>query len=143
MKLVDTAAFPAASDAWQATVVPPSGNVLPEAGEHVATREPSTASEVEGLTYVTTAPAALVASSIMSACAAMTGAVVSWTFTTKLVETAALPATSDAWQATVVSPSGKVLPEAGEHVAMLEPSTASEVEGLTYVTTAPVALVAS
>jgi hypothetical protein len=45
---------------------------------------------------VTTAPAALVASSIVPACAAMTGAVVSCTFTMKPVDTEAFPAVSEA-----------------------------------------------
>jgi hypothetical protein len=77
VKLVDRATFPAASVAWQETEVKPSAKVPPEAGEQIAAPAPSTASVVAGLAKATTAPAALVASSTMFACAAMTGAVVS------------------------------------------------------------------
>src|SRR6185295_8642809 len=111
--------------------VMPSANVLPEAGEQLATPPPSTASELVGAVYVTTAPAALVASSTMSACTAITGAVVSRTLTMKLVDDAAFPAASVAWQETEVSPRAKVLAEAGEQLATPAPSTASEVAGLT------------
>jgi hypothetical protein len=39
------AVLPAASDAEQATVVVPSGNVAPEAGVHVGVRAPLTSSD--------------------------------------------------------------------------------------------------
>jgi len=76
------------------------------------------------------APAALVASSVISAWAAMTGAVVSSTVTVKVVAVAALPWASVALQVTVVLPIAKVDPEAGEQVAVPAPSTASDVDGL-------------
>ena len=72
----------------------PSAKVLPDAGEQLAAPAPSTASVVAGLVNATTAPAALVASSTMFACAAITGAVVSWTFTVKLVDKETFPAAS-------------------------------------------------
>jgi hypothetical protein len=49
IKLVGVALFPCVSAAVQVTVVLPKGKVDPEAGEHVATPAPSTASEVAGL----------------------------------------------------------------------------------------------
>ena len=72
----------------------PRAKMLPEVGEQLAAPAPSTASEVVGLANVTTAPAALVASSTRSTCAAISGAVVSWTFTLKLVDRATFPAAS-------------------------------------------------
>ena len=77
-----------------------------------------------------TLPAELVASCVMSAWIAITGAVVSTTFTTKVVGVAALPCASAAVQVTVVLPRGKFEPEAGKQEAVLAPSTISEVDGL-------------
>jgi hypothetical protein len=54
----------------------------------------------------------------------MTGGVASLTVTLKVL-VAVLPAASVAVQVTVVSPSGKVLPEAGVQVGVIEPSTIS------------------
>ena len=53
-----------------------------------------------------------------------------------------LPAASVAEQVTVVVPIGKVEPEAGEQVGIIEPSTTSIADAV-KVTTAPAALVAS
>src|SRR5688572_10840402 len=61
---------------------------------------------------------------------AIVGLVVSTTWTTKVVETAALPASSLASQVTIVLPRANCVPEAGEQDATPSPSTASEVAGL-------------
>ena len=66
----------------------------------------------------------------MLAWAAITGAVVSTTFTTKVVGVAALPCESVAVQVTVVLPRGKVEPETGIQEAVPVPSTISDVDGL-------------
>jgi hypothetical protein len=70
------------------------------------------------------------------------GAVVSRTVTVKL-PVASLPAASLAEQSTIVSPKGKVLPEAGEQVTRTEPSLSSVAEGagsnVTAVPSGPVA----
>ena len=70
------------------------------------------------------------------------GGVVSETVTVKLPLAEVLPAASFAVQLTVVVPSGKVEPEAGEHVTVGEGSMAS-VAVAVNVTTAPDALVAA
>src|SRR5215208_2051184 len=56
---------------------------------------------------------------------------------------AGLPWTSTALQVTVVSPSGKVTPEAGEQLTATRPSTTSVADGSVYVTMAPAGEVAS
>src|SRR5438128_5261656 len=118
-----------ASTAVHVTVVAPIAKVDPEAGVQLATPAPSTASLVDGAVYVITAPAALVASAVASACAAMVGAVVSRTMTPKVVGAATLPWASLAEQLTVVVPSAKVVPESGVQLAVPAPSTASLVAG--------------
>src|SRR5712692_662875 len=70
-----------------------------------------------------------------------TGGVVSWT-TTVAEADPALPAASMAEQVMVVVPSGKVLPEAGAHVGVSEPDTAS-VAVAVKLTKAPLGPVAS
>src|SRR5215208_1885234 len=59
-----SALFPDASVAVQLTVVVPNGNVEPEAGSHVTSTGPSTASLADTPVYVTSAPSALVASAV-------------------------------------------------------------------------------
>src|SRR5258706_221521 len=76
------AVLPAASFAVMVTVVVPRPNVLPETGE-VVTVGALTASVAVGAN-VTTAPAALVASTMRLDCAAMIGAVVSRTVILKM-----------------------------------------------------------
>ena len=122
------------------TVVVPSGKVEPEAGVLVVGREPLTASMAE-VEKVTTAPAALVASTVMFEGTVITGAVVSLTVTVNVL-LAEFPAASLAVAVTVVVPSGKVEPEAGVLVVGRAPLTASMAE-VEKVTTAPAALVAS
>ena len=90
---------------------------------------------------VTTAPAELVASVVISAGTVTTGSVVSRTVTVKVADPV-LPAVSVAEQVTVVGPSGKVLPDAGVQTGVIEPSTVS-VAVAVNVTTAPAELVAS
>jgi hypothetical protein len=70
------AVLPDESVAEQLTVVVPMGNVEPEAGVHVTGTEPSTSS-VAVAVYVTTAPDALVASTVMLDGSERVGAVVS------------------------------------------------------------------
>src|SRR6266852_2614584 len=69
------------------------------------------------------------------------GGVVSWTVTVK-VPFAVLPWVSVAVQFTVVLPSAKVLPEAGEQLGVTEPSTVSLAVAV-KVTAAPLGPVAS
>src|SRR5713101_2944009 len=93
--------FPAGSVAVQVTVVAPAGNVEPGGGLQLTVRvEVALSGSVAETANVTTAPLALVA-------------------------VAVLPAASVAEQVMVVLPSGKVLPEAGAHVGVSEPDTAS------------------
>lgn len=113
--------FPAASVAVHETSVGPSGNVLPEAGAHVAAIEPSTMSSADALN-VTRAPVGPVASVEKLAGTVTTGAVVSSTVILKL-SLVALPASSVAVHVTVVSPSGNVEPDAWSHSGVTEPST--------------------
>src|SRR5713226_1637934 len=117
--------FPAGSVAVQVTVVAPAGNVEPEDGLQLMVRvEVALSGSVAPTANVTTAPLALVATAVMSAGRLRVGAVLSST-TTVAVAVPVLPAASVAEQVMVVVPSGKVLPEAGEHVGVSEPDTAS------------------
>lgn len=106
-------ALPLESDAEHATEVVAIANVLPEGGIHVTVNEPSTISFAVAV-KLTTAPAALVASTVMSAGSNRVGAVVSCTVMVKL-PALELPAWSVEVQETVVIPSGKVEPELCEH----------------------------
>src|SRR5712692_7865687 len=125
--------FPAGSVAVQVTVVAPAGNVEPEGGLQLMVRvEVALSGSVAPTAYVTTAPLALVATAVMSAGRLRVGAVLSST-TTVAVAVPVLPAASVAEQVMVVVPSGKVLPEAGEHVGVSEPDTASVAEQVMVV----------
>ena len=117
------ALFPCASVAVQVTVVAPKGNVLPEAGLQLTATLPSTMSTALAV-KVTTAPAALVASTVILAGTMSIGGVVSRTVTVKL-PWAVLPCASVAVQFTVVAPMAKVLPEAGVELTATLPSTRS------------------
>jgi hypothetical protein len=77
---VPEALLPAASRALHETVVRPIRNVDPDAGVHVTARGPSTASFAEALND-TARPAALVASTVMSAGTMTVGAAASRTMT--------------------------------------------------------------
>src|SRR5262245_38811701 len=112
--------LPCASVAVSVTVVFPSANWLPEFGAALAIPTPSTASDVADGVNVATAPAALVASTVTSACAAITGGVVSCTVTLKEDE-AVFPSASIAETVTVVAPTPKVEPDMGEAVVATAP----------------------
>ena len=73
---------------------------------------------------VAVAPAAEVASLVMLAGTLTAGAVVSWTVTVKKLSPM-LPALSVAEQVTLVSPSGKTVPDALLQVGVRAPSTSS------------------
>jgi hypothetical protein len=72
--------LPASSDAWQFTVVVPSGNVLPDAGEHTTLGTAVTASDAPAV-YETARPPGLFASTVMLGGTTSSGAVVSRTVT--------------------------------------------------------------
>jgi hypothetical protein len=132
--------FPWASVALQFTVVVPIANVLPEEGEQLAAMLPSTMSFAEA-ENVTAAPEAPVASAVIGAGTLTDGGVVSPTVTLKLAGFEVLPWESVAVHVTVVVVMGNVLPEAGEQVAPIVPSTRSlaEAENVTAAPEAPVA----
>lgn len=111
------------SVAVQVTVVVPSAKVLPEEGEQLGVMLPSTRSVAEA-ENATAAPEGPVASTVVAPGTVMVGLVVSCTVTPKDA-LALLPEESVAVQVTVVAPSGKVLPEDGEQLGVMLPSTLS------------------
>jgi len=123
---VAVATFPCPSVAVQSTRVAPSGNTKPDDGLQVAATGPSTMS-VAPTENGTAAPPGPVASEMMSAGTVSDGGVVS---TTRIVnvEDPVFPCASVAEHVTVVSPSGKVDPEEGAHVGVMDPSTRSEAD---------------
>ena len=123
------AALPCASVELHVTVVVPIGNCEPDAGAQLTGVVPSTASVAGGNVKVTIAPALDVASAEAFACAAVTGAVVSLTTTSNVVGVAALPCASVELHVTVVVPMANWEPDAGAHVTVVEPSTASVAPG--------------
>jgi hypothetical protein len=131
--------FPRVSVALQFTVVEPIGNVAPDAGLQVTGRGPSMASFAEAVN-VATAPAALVATTLIGLGTLTVGGCVSVTVIVK-VPLPVLPAASCAVQVTVVAAIGKVEPDAGLQVTGRGPLTTS-VADAENVTTAPAALVA-
>src|SRR5712691_8634309 len=104
--------LPAASVAVHETLVVPIENVPPLAAEQTIVTSASTAS-VAVAANVAGAPAALSASSVWLPGTFSTGAVVSWTVIVN-DPVLRLPASSVAVQLTGVTPSGNVLPLAGE-----------------------------
>src|SRR4051812_19070168 len=134
---VALASLPDVSVAEQVTVVVPSANVEPAAGEHMTGRGPSTRSVAVGSVNVTGAPDGPVASTLpmFAGMPASTGGVVSCTLTVKDADDE-WPVVSLAWQVTRVSPRVKLRPDAGEQVTGRMPSTASVATGNTYVTVA-------
>jgi hypothetical protein len=117
------ALLPVLSVAEQVTAVVPNGKVEPEAGVQIIGIEPSTRSEAEA-EKVTTAPA-LEACTVISDGMFNFGGVVSTTVTWKEAEPV-LPALSVAVHVTLVEASGKVEPEDGVQIGVMEPSTRSE-----------------
>jgi hypothetical protein len=105
------------------TVVAPNGKVDPLAGVQVVATAPSNTSVADAL-KVTTAPAALVASTVAFAGTVTTGPVVSVTVT---VNEAAplLPCASVAVHVTVVVPTAKVDPLVGVQLVATTPSRRS------------------
>ena len=129
------AELPRVSDAVQVTGVAPTGNTVPDALEQVTGRIPSTRSTAVAGAYVTTAPEALVAATVMGVGRVSTGFVVSTTVTSnEAVPT--LPAASVAVQVTLVVVMSNGEPDAGEHVTGRLPETLSWAVAVT-VTTAP------
>jgi hypothetical protein len=127
--------FPAASLAVQLTVVVPSGNVEPDAGVQAKLVTPTlSVAEAE---YETAAPAALVASAVMSDGTVITGGVVSACWVTVTVNdfVAVFPWASVAVHVIVVVPTGNFEPEdrpvvgADVHVDVTGPSTRSVADG--------------
>ena len=106
----------------------PNPNVLPLTGDVVTTGAASTRSVAVGA-KVATAPEGLVASKVMLAKAAITGAVVSCTVTVKL-PVLTFPASSVAEVFTVVVPMAKVDPLAGVAVTVGVASPASVAVGV-------------
>jgi hypothetical protein len=76
------AVFWCASDAVHVTVVVPSANALPDAGEHAVATAPSTRSVAEAA-YVTTVVDPVAVTAVVAG-TVITGAVVSTTVTVKL-----------------------------------------------------------
>src|SRR5262245_50512409 len=105
--------LPAASVAEHDTSVLPIGNVLPDAGVQVTVGDDVTAS-VAVATNETALPDWDVASSEIPAGTVTIGAVVSRTVTVNVAVTL-FPVSSEATHDTTVSPSSKVLPDAGVH----------------------------
>jgi hypothetical protein len=114
VNVAGVAALPLASCALQVTVVVPSGKVEPEGGAQERIGLGSMVS-VAVAVYVTVAPAELVAEAVMLDGTVIVGGVVSVTVTVKVAGVAAFPLASCASQVTVVTPTGKVEPEGGEH----------------------------
>jgi hypothetical protein len=132
--------LPCASAARHATLVFPTGNVAPDAGEQDGAMEPSTVS-VAVTAKVAEPPPELCVVSEMSPGRWSCGAVVSTTCTSKEA-VALLPCASVARQVTVVAERAKVDPETGVHDGERDPSTASIAEAL-KVTAAPAEELAS
>jgi hypothetical protein len=112
------------SVAEQLTVVVPSANVEPEAGEQLGVSAPSTRSAADA-EYVTAAPDAPDASWPNDAGTVSTGAVVSTTVTSN-APLLTLLWLSVALHPTEVVPSPKVDPEDGAHKGVTAPSTTSD-----------------
>ena len=132
---VEDELLPEASVAVQVTVLTPMAKSLPEAGVQT-TVTPGQLSLAAGAVKETVAvalPASVL--TLMSAFLPMTGASVSFTVTVK-VEVEVLPEASVAVEVTVVTPIGKVLPEAGLDTT-LTPGQLSDAAGAAKVTTAP------
>jgi hypothetical protein len=112
------AVFPAASVAVQVTVEVPMGKKDPEAGEQLTSIGPGQLSVTVGLGYVTIAPFSPGSlGTVTSAGQVITGASVSSTVTVK-EQLAVFPDGSVAVQVTVVVPTGKKEPEAGEQLTV-------------------------
>ena len=123
------AVFPPTSVAVQVTVVVPTGNVEPLAGEHNVLT-PGQLSDAAGAgkatTLVVVAGHVAVATAVMLAGHVMTGGCVSFTVTVK-EQLAVKPETSVAVQVTVVVPTGNVVSLCGEHARPTTPQLSEAV----------------
>jgi hypothetical protein len=130
--------LPAASVEEHETVVVPSANVEPEAGEHVNPGEASTLSLAVAV-YVTAMPAGSFVVTLEGPVTLTVGAAASLTVTTKVPAVEVVP--SVALQFTVVDPRANVVPESGVQLTGTDETTASAAEA-EKLTAAPAALVA-
>ena len=117
------AVLPAASDAEHITVVVPTGNLVPDDGEHCTDRLPLMASVADTEKFTFTPDEDDVVTEIAGS-GARTGATVSLTITLNAA-VALFPESSVATQATVVVPTGNVAPDAAEQRTGTVGSTAS------------------
>ena len=135
------ARLPCVSVAEQLTMVVPTANVLPDAGEQRTFTLPSTRSAAD-VVKSTIAPDGPVASRVIAAGSVNTGGVVSRTVIVK-DGAATFPVASLAEQVTVVVPSGNVDPLVKLHETVGAGSTMSLAVGTANMATAPVGMVAS
>src|SRR6185436_341258 len=127
----------APSVAVQVTVVLPTEKVLPLAGEQLTLTRPAQLSRAVEAVQLTTAPhlSASVPWAMSAGQPLITGASSSVTVTLKVQ--VAMLAPSVAVQVTVVWPTEKVLPLAGEQLTLTTPAQLSRAVGAVQLTTAP------
>jgi hypothetical protein len=109
--------LPAASVAEQVTVVVPNAKVEPDAGEHVGVKAPSQLSVAVAVKLTTAVQTPVSVPCVMLDGHVTTGASVSVMVTVK-AHVAVLPEASVAVQVTVVVPTAKQVPEAGEQLTV-------------------------
>jgi hypothetical protein len=117
------------------TVVAPGENTEPESALHETGTAPSTLSVAEA-EKLTATPFGFSVCTVILPGRESVGATLSSTVTEKLPE-AVLPDLSLAAQLTLVVPTGKVEPEAGEHDTLTAPSTESNAEVWKVAATLP------
>jgi uncharacterized alkaline shock family protein YloU len=106
------------SVAVHVTVVVPTGNRLPEAGEHVTATLASALSVAAGTGYETTAPLPEHAATLIFPGQVMAGGVTSRATVTVNVQVVRFVQSSVAVQVTVVVPGGNSEPDGGEQVTV-------------------------
>src|SRR6478672_11523257 len=119
--------FPRVSEVLQETVVVPTGNTDPDDGLQVTVRDPSTRSTAD-VTKLTARPAGTWVVRVKLEGTVSAGGVVSVTVTVNAFGAETFPEKSVAVQATVVSPTGNMEPEAGEHAVVGAGSRSSVAE---------------
>jgi hypothetical protein len=134
--------LPESSVAVQFTVVTPTGNVLPDGGEHPTLTLGSTESEADA-EKETVAPPGPVAATVMLPGTVMVGAVVSSTVTSNVSDVSSSVLGSVAVHVTVVTPSENVVPEGGEHTTGTGSPLPSVAVGSVHECVAPAGDVAS
>ena len=117
--------LPAASVEEHETVVVPTANFVPDAGEHVIAGEASTLSLTVAV-YVTATPAGSVVVTLEGPLTLTVGAVMSLTVTANVPTVDIFP--SVALQLTVVEPRANVEPDTGVQLTGTGPTTASDAE---------------